>query len=83
MSSAGTLKEKFVAINRALNAAHQTGQMLDYIETESPDMTKELLDELSNLDVDEWNKELRQMGFRVSGKKYRKARIKKQAKRTA
>jgi len=69
LRNAQTLPQKFVAINRALNAAHQTGQMLDYIESRSPEVTKELLNELSDTDVTEWNSELRMMGFKVRSKK--------------
>jgi len=55
-----------VGINRALNEAHQTGEMLEYI-SEKHDITKSALDTLSNRDTSDWNKELTDIGLKVAG----------------
>lgn len=56
------LKQKMVIINEALNAAHQTGPMLDYISNTHYNVDKKFLDNLSNKDVSEWDEELKEMG---------------------
>jgi len=61
----GDLSEKFKMINIALNAMHQTGAMLTYIENEHNEISKQLLDELSNMNVDKLNKKLKMQGFQV------------------
>lgn len=56
------LKQKMGIINEALNAAHQTGPMLDYISNKHDNIDKKFLDSLSNKDVSEWDEELKEMG---------------------
>jgi hypothetical protein len=69
------LNNSLVAIDFAINAVHQTGSMLDYVETYGDtmllrdiDSIKELLSELSGYNtknVKQWNKELREVGVKV------------------
>lgn len=57
--------DNIVSINMALNAAHQTGPMLDYINLHYPNIDEDFLDNLSNKDEDEissWNKDLLELG---------------------
>ncbi len=56
------LKQKMVIISEALNAAHQTGSMLDYISNKHDNIDKKFLDSLSNKDVSQWDEELKEMG---------------------
>jgi len=54
-----------VGINRALNEAHQTGEMLEYVRMRH-DISKSKLDALSNREVDDWKGELGDMGLKVA-----------------
>ena len=54
-----------VGINRALNEAHQTGEMLEYVQIRH-DISKSKLDALSNREVDDWKGELGDMGLKVA-----------------
>jgi len=60
------LKKQFGEINKALNATHANGSMMDHYENEYG-VTKDDLDALSNYDVDDWNKELRLIGTALGG----------------
>jgi hypothetical protein len=55
------------SLNRALNEAHQTGSMMDYV-SEQYNVGETDLDNLSNMDVSAWNKELKKMGLKVAKK---------------
>ena len=57
------IREKNIIINSALGAVHQTGGMMDYIESENPEITNELLSRLSDMDVEHLNKELEKDGY--------------------
>jgi len=59
------LGEKMVILSRALNGVHQTGDMMDHYEN-TYSISKSQLDDLSNSDVDEWNKELNMLGFSMN-----------------
>lgn len=59
------LTEKFKIINIALNAVHQTGDMIDYVEREHNQISKQLLNDLSNMNVDKLNSKLKMQGFHV------------------
>jgi len=61
------LGEESATINMAINAVHQTGEMLDYIEDESEERgIGETLSELSEgTGVPEWNKDLSTVGVQV------------------
>jgi len=51
-------------INKALNAAHQTGPMMDYI-SDRYEISSDLLNNLSNLgknEIDAWNRDLTEIG---------------------
>jgi chromosome segregation ATPase len=61
----GDLTEKFKIINIALNAVHQTGDMIDYVEGEHNEISKQLLTDLSNMNVDKLNSKLKMQGFQV------------------
>lgn len=50
-------------VNIALNEAHQTGDMMDYV-SEKHDISMSDLDSLSNRDVKDWDKELKKMGLK-------------------
>ena len=68
--SAKTLNQTIPAINLTLNAAHQTGDMIDYLEdygdVEDSYETKQFLDNLSaGAYVEEWNDELRAIGVEI------------------
>ena len=54
-----------VGINRALNEAHQTGEMLEYVQSYH-DISKSELDALSNRETDDWKGELGDMGLKVA-----------------
>jgi len=54
-----------VGINRALNEAHQTGEMLEYVQNHH-DISKAELDALSNRETDDWKGELGDMGLKVA-----------------
>lgn len=64
LSSADTapFSEKFVIITVALNSAHQTGSMVDYVENIDPEVDQRFLNYLSGLDVSYWDKELSEWG---------------------
>jgi hypothetical protein len=52
-----------VRLNLALNAAHQTGSMLDYVEQEHPDVNTSFLNDLTNRAIPpKWKKELKAIG---------------------
>jgi len=68
--STGNVKNAIAVISLALNATHQSGDMLDYVENDLMDMnseeTKTLLTELSSGgDVEKWNQELREIGVQI------------------
>jgi len=67
--SVSNIGDIIVGINRALNEAHQTGEMLEYIDARY-NINKSELDDLSNREVSDWNKELGDMGFKVASKEY-------------
>ncbi len=56
------LSEKFANINLALNVMHNSGPMMDHVQTYYPQITPELLTELSNMDTSEWDRELKEIG---------------------
>jgi len=58
-------KEKSIAITLALNLKHNTGLLIrdDLV------MTDDQFEELSNLEVSEWDNDLKEMGFDFSGEK--------------
>jgi hypothetical protein len=61
------LKNTIANINLALNASHQNGSMLDYLEekSQSGDL-KGLLDSLTEgKNVKKWNKQLREIGVKI------------------
>ena len=60
--TSGAFEQQFMNLNIALQASHQTGGMIDYINQEYDDVDKEYLDYLSNQDTEEWDTELRMMG---------------------
>jgi hypothetical protein len=66
----GDINYQIVAINHALNTTHQTGEMIDYLEQNNPDISgtniKGLLDELSsNKFLPQWNKQLKEVGVKI------------------
>jgi len=66
MIDAKSLPDNLVAINWALHAAHQTGQMTDYISEIDPEIDKAFLDRMSNNpDSQKWIEELRQIGVQM------------------
>jgi len=61
-----SIRDAIVAINLALNSAHQTGPMTSYIENRYPEVNQNFLSELSNKgedDIQEWDNELVEMGL--------------------
>ncbi len=50
-------------VNYIINVTHQTGPMLDYIQGEFDDVDRSFLDELSYANLDQFNKDLVQLGF--------------------
>jgi hypothetical protein len=66
-ANAENTQEFMAAVNAALNAAHQTGAMLEYIEVDTDvDNMKGILEDLSNGTlVPVWNDQLRQVGVQV------------------
>lgn len=56
------LKKQFLIINIALNATHQTGDMMEYYE-DAYRINKDDLNQLSNMNTEKWEKELKQLGF--------------------
>jgi len=70
LMSAKTIDQIISAVNLALNAAHQTGDMIDYLEdygnVEGSYGTKQFLDNLSAGEyVEKWNEELRAIGVEI------------------
>ena len=59
------LSNRFKIINIAINAVHQGGRMFEYIIRKFDKIDYELLDDLSNQDVTEYNNELKRAGFMV------------------
>ncbi len=59
-----SFREQLGIINQATNATHQTGSMMGYYE-EHFDVGPDDLEQLSNQDVSQWNKELREIGVGV------------------
>jgi len=71
------IEQSIQAIHIALNTAHQTGSMLDNIEDEADKMAMmdgsvqrmesipDLFNDLSNMDVSELDKELREIGVKI------------------
>ena len=63
------LKEESIIINRALGAAHQSGEMLDYLEEEISEKSGDIKNLLDNFtkgtDVPVWDKELKTIGVQV------------------
>lgn len=51
------LSEKFTIINKALNTAHQSGSMMEYVQEEY-DIGFDELNKLSNLDTNKWDTDL-------------------------
>lgn len=58
------ISERTAILNKAINATHQTGDMMDYYENEYQ-INKDMLDDLSNQDVSQWNKEMYMLGFNM------------------
>jgi len=56
------LKIRFKTLNVAINATHQTGDMMSHYE-DRYDVSKDTLDSLSDMDVTDWDKELKMLGF--------------------
>lgn len=66
MADANSLPDNLVAINWALHAAHQTGQMTDYINEVDPEVDKGFLNRMSNNpDSERWIEELRAIGVQI------------------
>jgi len=63
-----TIEQMIILIHEALSTAHQTGSMLDYIVeyTQSDDVDKDFLDQLSNSSTEHWNQDLQQNGFNTN-----------------
>jgi hypothetical protein len=66
-ASAENTQEFMAAVNLALNAAHQTGAMTDYIENDmAAHNIKNILEDLSSgTEVPVWNEQLKQVGVQV------------------
>jgi len=66
----GTPEQLSMAINIALNAAHQNGSMLEYVENDTgSNNLKDILSSLSSIDETrqrEWNQDLYNVGFDIS-----------------
>lgn len=58
------LKTQFKILNIAINATHQTGDMMDNYENKHS-ISKKQLDALSETDVSDWDKELKLIGFNI------------------
>lgn len=62
MENARGMKEAIPIISMALNAVHMGGSMLDYIqESKDSNVTEQFLDNMSNLDTEELDKEIEEM----------------------
>jgi len=61
------IEDTIIKIDRAINASHQTGSMLEYLDehTASYDLEATLNELRDRLDVDEWNNELRAIGVQI------------------
>jgi hypothetical protein len=60
----GGVSEKFILVNRAINAVHQTGSILDYYE-QRYNVSEHDLKDLSNRDTREWDEELEEIGVDI------------------
>lgn len=58
------LSQQSATLNIALNAVHQTGDMIDHYENMF-NIGKRDLDHFTNMDVSDWNQELRLLGFPI------------------
>jgi len=72
LEEAQSLNQHTTAINNAIDTTHQTGDMIDYMETYAPDekidtsSIKATLEELSSSSfVPEWHKQLSQVGISI------------------
>jgi len=64
-----------VRLNLAVNAAHQTGSMTDYIQDTYSDVDKAFLEKLSNQTIPaKWKKELGEIGVAVGAQSDKKAK---------
>jgi hypothetical protein len=79
ISNSPNIGDNLAIINSAINATHQTGNMIDYLEQygnielkTSTDNIIKLLDNLSNENsyIPKWNKELREIGVNTKGKQF-------------
>ena len=67
LKSAKTLSDKLIVIHRGLDGVHTHGDMIEYLH-HSHDISSAHLDDLSNMDTSEWEREMRELGFvRSSG----------------
>jgi len=58
------LNTQFVIFSAALNGVHVTGDMIEHYDNDF-NISKDDLDELSNKDVSDWNKELKEIGVNI------------------
>ena len=64
-TGADNVSELSTAISLALNASHQTGSMLDYVESwTGSENLKTILDTIHTQGTGEWDKELAKIGFK-------------------
>ena len=66
LKNANTVEEITAAISMALNASHQTGSMLSYLEENSKSYDLEsILFEIQNRNTNDWDNELREIGVQI------------------
>lgn len=75
ISNANTINENLISINTAIQVVHQSGSMTQYVsayikETTdkyiSPSKIFKVMEDISqNTDIDEWNKDLQQIGVEI------------------
>jgi hypothetical protein len=63
--SARDINEASLIINRAVNATHQTGSMLDHVGREYPSVSEALLDDLSGGPQSQWVKDIQDAGLEL------------------
>ncbi len=56
------IKDQLGEVNIIINTAHQAGGMIDFVQEYYPDVTADFLQQLSELDVTEWDAELAKLG---------------------
>jgi hypothetical protein len=72
LENASSLSDNIEAINHAIDTAHQSGDMIDHMETFVPDADidvsaiKSMMEDLSaGKFIPEWHKQLRQVGISI------------------